>query len=245
MQSLETLRSRQHSEPLWPEPIERTDLDANPFVVFGQWFDAACADGVIEANAMSVATAGADGRVTCRTVLLKAWDERGFVFFTNYTSNKAKQLAENPRAALLFPWLTVARQIEITGKVEKITATESAGYFLKRPFKSQVGAWVSSQSSTITSRALLEAKFEQMLRKFRNGQVPLPDSWGGFRVVPDTFEFWQGSEHRLHDRIEYKRSSRSLSILRDELAEPGARDRVDCSVVGQPADVLQPSIWRG
>lgn len=181
-------------------------MNPNPFVVFGEWFDAAREAGLPEPNAMSLATAGADGRVTCRTVLLKAWDERGFVFFTNYTSEKARQLDENPHAALLLPWLPISRQIEITGKTERITTAESASYFFKRPFKSQVGAWISNQSSTITSRALLEAKFHQMLHKFKEGRVPLPDHWGGYRIVPDTFEFWQGGPHRLHDRIQYKRA---------------------------------------
>jgi pyridoxamine 5'-phosphate oxidase len=179
-------------------PLDGPRMNANPFVVFGQWFDEARAADLPEVNAMSLATAGADGRVTCRTVLLKAWDGQGFVFFTNYESEKATQLGENPQAALLFPWLTQGRQIEITGRAEKITPAESARYFLRRPFKSRVGAWVSEQSRLITSRALLEAKFEQMLRKFRNREVPLPDSWGGFRVVPQT--------HRLHDRIFYKRA---------------------------------------
>jgi len=182
------------------------ELNPNPFVVFGEWFNAARAAEIPECNAASLATADANGRVTCRTVLLKAWDKRGFVFFTNYTSEKARQLDENPHAALLFPWLQMSRQVEITGRAERISTAESAAYFVTRPFKSQVGAWISQQSSVITSRAMLEAKFHQMLRKFRDGKVPLPDHWGGYRIVPDTFEFWQAGAHRLHDRIQYKRA---------------------------------------
>ncbi|MDD5199952.1 MAG: pyridoxamine 5'-phosphate oxidase [Terrimicrobiaceae bacterium] len=206
MQTLETRSSFNPHKEIRHEPLDGPAMDPSPFVVFGEWFDGACAAGVPEANAMSLATAGADRRVTCRTVLLKAWDERGFVFFTNYTSEKAAQLTENPRAAVLFPWLAISRQIEITGCVEKITSSESLAYFLKRPFKSRVGAWVSAQSSAITSRALLEAKFHQMLRKFSDGQVPLPDSWGGYRLAPEAIEFWQYGEHELHDRILYKRA---------------------------------------
>jgi pyridoxamine 5'-phosphate oxidase len=189
-----------------PQPLEMRDMPVDPLEAFGEWFEEACASGMLEANAMSLATAGANGAVTCRTVLLKAWDERGFVFFTNYTSAKARQLAENPQVALLFPWLPLGRQIEITGRAKKISTAESLAYFVKRPFKSQVGAWVSTQSAIVTSRALLEAKFDQMLRKFRDGRVPLPDAWGGYRIVPETMEFWQSSEHRLHDRIHYRRS---------------------------------------
>ncbi len=189
-----------------PQSLEMREMPVSPFVAFGEWFSDACTAGLPEPNALSLATAGADGLPTCRTVLLKAWDERGFVFFTNYTSQKARQLAENSHAALLFPWLAMGRQIEIVGRAEKISTAESLAYFLKRPFSSQVGAWVSAQSSVITSRALLEAKFEQMLRKFRDGQVPLPDAWGGYRVVPETFEFWQNGPHELHDRIRYQRS---------------------------------------
>lgn len=180
-------------------------MDPSPFVAFGEWFAAAEAAGVGETNAMSLATAGAAGDVSCRVVLLKAWDERGFVFFTNYTSDKARQIAENARVALLFPWLKMGRQIQIRGRAARIRTAESVAYFLKRPFKSRVGAWVSAQSSVVSSRALLEAKFEQMLRKFADGQVPLPDAWGGYRVEPDAFEFWQSGAQRLHDRVLYRR----------------------------------------
>ncbi len=187
--------------------IDPATMDPNPFAAFGEWFAAADSAGLGETNAMNLATAGADGRVSCRVVLLKAWDEAGFVFFTNYASDKARQIAENPHVALLFPWLKMSRQVQIRGRAEKIRLAESVAYFLKRPFKSRVGAWVSAQSSVVSSRALLEAKFEQMLRRFADGEVPLPDAWGGYRVVPEEFEFWQSGTHRLHDRVLYRQAA--------------------------------------
>lgn len=152
---------------------------------------------------MTLATADRSGFVTARTVLLKAYDDRGFVFFTNYTSQKALQIAENPHAALLFPWLPLERQVSVSGLVEKISTTESLAYFMSRPLGSRVGAWVSHQSQVVSSRKLLETKFHEMMEKFRNKEVPLPDFWGGFRVVPQQIEFWQGGAYRLHDRFRY------------------------------------------
>jgi len=140
-------------------------------------------------------------------VLLKAFDGRGFVFFTNYSSKKAFDLTENAQAGLLFPWLPLERQVSISGPVEKISTGESLAYFASRPFGSRLGAWVSLQSSIIPSRKFLEMKFEEMKSKFASGEVPLPDFWGGFRVVPQTIEFWQGSANRLHDRFEYTREN--------------------------------------
>lgn len=165
--------------------------DPGPFAKFASWFSEACESGLREPNAMSLATADRRGRVTCRTVLLKAWDERGFVFFTNYESAKAVQLTENPHAALVFPWQARGREIRISGSAARISTRESLAYFLKRPFQSRLGAWVSVQSQVISSRAILEAKFEQMMRKFADGKVPLPEAWGGFRVEPERMEFSQ------------------------------------------------------
>lgn len=186
--------------------LKSEDLDPNPIAQFRLWFDQAREAGLLEPNAMTLATADRSGFVTARTVLLKAYDDRGFVFFTNYTSQKALQIAENPHAALLFPWLPLERQVSVSGRVEKISTTESLAYFMSRPLGSRVGAWVSHQSQVVSSRKLLETKFHEMMEKFRNKEVPLPDFWGGFRVVPQQIEFWQGGAYRLHDRFRYVRA---------------------------------------
>lgn len=194
--------------------LHRRDLSPNPFQQFHKWFEEARAAGLLEPNAMTLSTAGADGRVTARTVLLKAYDEKGMVFFTNYGSRKSLQMAENPHCALHFLWLPLERQLAITGTASRISHKESLTYFINRPIGSRIGAWVSDQSRTISSRKLLQKKFHEMMRKFRDGDVPLPDAWGGFRVEPDSFEFWQGGEHRLHDRFLYTRDAEGWGIDR-------------------------------
>jgi pyridoxamine 5'-phosphate oxidase len=185
--------------------VSHADLEPDPFLQFQHWFEDTVSTGVPEPNGMSLATVAADGQPWLRTVLLKLYDERGFVFFTNYESSKAHQLETNPRVALLFPWVALARQVAITGSAVRIPTSESLKYFATRPRGSQIGAWASPQSQVIRSRSLLDAKVEEIKRKFGQGEVPLPSFWGGYRVVPDTIEFWQGRENRLHDRFRYSR----------------------------------------
>jgi pyridoxamine 5'-phosphate oxidase len=185
--------------------LSEADLDADPILQFQHWYEAAIGTGIPEPNAMSLATVAADGQPSLRTVLLKLYDERGFVFFTNYESRKATEMVGNPRVALLFPWVALARQVNIVGQVEKISTAESLRYFATRPRGSQIGAWASHQSQVITSRSLLEMKVDEMRRRFGDGEIPLPGFWGGYRVVPQSIEFWQGRESRLHDRFRYTR----------------------------------------
>jgi pyridoxamine 5'-phosphate oxidase len=183
--------------------LRRNDLNPDPFTQFELWFKQACDAGILEPNAMSLATASPEGQPTVRTVLLKGLDRRGFVFFTNLESTKARQIAANPQVALLFPWLALERQVTVTGAAVKLSMGEVMKYFVTRPFRSQLAAWASPQSQVITSRALLEMKLAEMLRKFSEGKVPVPSFWGGYRVVPKTIEFWQGRINRLHDRFLY------------------------------------------
>ena len=187
-------------------PLEREQLDADPLVQFGRWFDEAC-ERVKDAepNAMTLATVGADGAPGARTVLLKYFDQTGFVFFTNLESRKASHIEANPAVALLFWWKELERQVEITGVAERISSAEAAKYFVTRPRGSQLGAWVSDQSRVLTSRKALEIKLGEIKRKFADGEVPLPKFWGGYRVAPHSIEFWQGRNNRLHDRFLYTR----------------------------------------
>jgi len=184
--------------------LSREALNPDPFRQFQDWFEAAIATGIPEPNGMSLATVDAEGQPWLRTVLLKLYDARGFVFFTNYESRKSLQIAGNARVALLFPWVGLARQVKILGRAERIPTSESLAYFLTRPRGSQLGAWASPQSQVIRSRSLLDAKVQEVKRKFAKGDIPLPDFWGGYRVIPHRIEFWQGRGNRLHDRFAFR-----------------------------------------
>ena len=194
--------------------LHRADLNPDPIQQFELWFKQTQQAELKEVNAMSLATAGDDGMPQVRTVLLKLFDAKGFVFFTNYNSAKAKELQANPQASLLFPWLDLERQVRISGAVEKITAAESFKYFASRPRGSQLGAWISEQSQVISNRQVLHALMAQIKEKFKDGTVPLPDAWGGYRIIPEKVEFWQGRANRLHDRFQYLKSSDGWSINR-------------------------------
>ena len=185
--------------------LKREQMDANPFAQFSEWFDQATAMKVHEPNAMTLATVDENSTPHQRTVLLKSCDSDGFVFFSNYESRKARHIVGNPRVSLLFPWITLERQVIIRGNVEKISEAESWKYFASRPRESQLGAWVSSQSEIIPSREFLTQKLAEIEGKFSDREIMLPPFWGGYRVRPETIEFWQGGPARLHDRFFYQR----------------------------------------
>lgn len=190
------------------------DVDADPFVQVRHWLADAVAGGVDEPNAMTLATADASGAPSARTVLLKGFDARGFVFFTSYESRKARELTENPRAAIVLPWLALERQICVTGSVERVTRDETIEYFAQRPRASQLGAWTSPQSQVISSRDELDARLAEVTARFEGRDVTPPETWGGFRLVPVTIELWQGRQSRLHDRLRYRREGSAWTIER-------------------------------
>ena len=202
MTSLTDLRREYASRAL-----DEHDAHADPIEQFAAWFAEALQSQLLDVNAMTLATASADGEPSARTVLLKGADQHGFVFYTNYDSAKGRDLAANPRAALLFFWAELERQVRINGAVTKTSAAESDQYFHSRPIESQIGAAISEQSRPIADRSLLERRFEELAAKHKDLDVPRPANWGGYRLRPDAIEFWQGRKSRLHDRLLYTRQA--------------------------------------
>ena len=194
--------------------LSRELLNADPYKQFETWFKQACEVDIVDANAMSLATVSSEGKPSLRTVLLKTFDEKGFVFFTNLSSQKSQEIKVNSNVALLFPWTELERQIEITGVAERISTVDSLKYIATRPRGSQLGAWVSRQSDVISSRKVLMARLDKLKERFAKGEIPMPDFWGGYRIVPEKIEFWQGRENRLHDRFEYYRSEGEWDMRR-------------------------------
>jgi pyridoxamine 5'-phosphate oxidase len=201
-------------EPLFRPPLLEADLDPSPIRQFELWLDAAVAANLREPYAMTLATADEQGRPSARTVLLRGFDERGFCFFTNYESRKGKELAVNPRACLVFYWAELERQVRIDGTVEFTLAADSDAYFLSRPRDSRLGAWASPQSEVIPGRTWLEGRMAELEKKYLGQPVPRPPHWGGYRVVPEALEFWQGQPGRLHDRLVYVRRGSTWEIRR-------------------------------
>lgn len=194
--------------------LSRENLRSNPFEQFSLWMDQALEAEIVDPTAMSVATVDTQGKPWQRLVLLKGFDERGFVFYTNLGSRKVADIMSNPQVSLQFPWLQLDRQVIVGGKAEPLSDNENSDYFKSRPISSQLAAWASEQSSPIASREVLEAQFNAVQQRFESGEVPLPEFWGGYRIVPREFEFWQGGENRLHDRFSFQRDGDSWIISR-------------------------------
>ncbi|MCW8987911.1 MAG: pyridoxamine 5'-phosphate oxidase [Gammaproteobacteria bacterium] len=199
-------KTSQLREKLMAEGLQRSGLNSDPIKQFESWYAETCSTDISEQSAMILATVDQHGQPWQRTVLLKTFDEKGFVFFTNYSSRKAEHIETNNNVSLLFPWHPLGRQVKVTGTAEKISTAESLKYFLSRPRGSQIGAWASHQSKVVKNRALLDAMFDEMKHKFIDGEIPLPSFWGGYRIEPRTIEFWQARDSRLHDRFIYSKN---------------------------------------
>ena len=194
--------------------LDEKNVAKNPFIQFLIWMEETIKSGIIDPSAMILATAGSSGIPSLRTVLLKGMEADGLVFFTNYESRKAKELDENPNASILFLWKELERQIRISGRVIKVSYEQSEEYFHSRPYESQLGAWASEQSKIIPDREYLNNRFNEFKEKFNNEEIPLPPFWGGYKLLPGSFEFWQGRESRLHDRIIYSNKNGEWKINR-------------------------------
>ncbi len=194
--------------------LDEAEVDRNPFIQFSRWMEDAIKSGTVDPSAMILATADKNAVPSVRVVLLKAQDEEGFVFFTNYESRKGKDINENPSASLLFFWKELERQIRVSGEVRMISRKDSGEYFHSRPYESQLAAWASAQSSVIPGRDYLMKEYENLKLKYSGAEIPLPPFWGGFKLIPAVFEFWQGRENRLHDRICYQKENGAWRIFR-------------------------------